>query len=79
MGHAWSGTEPLPVGDNIGGKKGIHMSEKRVQTGLLDEQVAATKTVETVLLKEIVDQIRRDSVEDSKAYLDETTVPHGGE
>ena len=41
--------------------------------------MAATKTVETALLKEIVDQIRRDRVEDSKEYLDETTVPHGGE
>lgn len=27
----------------------------------------------------VVEQVRRDAVDDSQRYLDETTVPHGGE
>ncbi len=27
----------------------------------------------------VVEQVRRDAVRDSQTYLDETTVPHGGE
>jgi hypothetical protein len=37
------------------------------------------KTLKTTLLSAIVDQVRRDSKADSEEYLDETTVPHGGE
>jgi hypothetical protein len=30
-------------------------------------------------LDEVAEQVRRDAVTNSKEYLDETTVPHGGE
>jgi hypothetical protein len=30
-------------------------------------------------LHEVAQQVRRDAVTNSKEYLDETTVPHGGE
>jgi hypothetical protein len=32
-----------------------------------------------VPLQEVMDAIRRDSLEDAKQYLDETIVPRGGE
>ncbi len=43
------------------------------------ECIEATGTAGVALLKELVAQIRQDSVQDSQDYLDETTVPHGGE
>jgi hypothetical protein len=45
----------------------------------------ATATAETSVpakpqaLQAIVELVRRDAVVDSRQYLDETTVPHGGE
>ena len=60
-------------------KKGIPMTEKLQVSRDPVERIEATSTAETALLKEMVAQVRRDSAEDSKAYLDETTVPHGGE
>jgi hypothetical protein len=30
-------------------------------------------------IDEVVQQVRRDAVTNSKEYLEETTVPHGGE
>ena len=60
-------------------KKGIPMTEKLQVVRDPVERVEATRAAETALLKEVVAQVRRDSAEDSKNYLDETTVPHGGE
>jgi hypothetical protein len=39
---------------------------------------AAEKT-DISRLEVVVDQVRRDSRENAEGYLDETTVPHGGE
>ncbi len=55
------------------------MTEKLQAVKETVERVEATRSTETALLKEIVAHVRRDSVEESKAYLDETNVPHGGE
>jgi hypothetical protein len=30
-------------------------------------------------IDEVINQVRRDAVTNSKEYLEETTVPHGGE
>jgi hypothetical protein len=30
-------------------------------------------------IEEVMEQVRRDAVTNSKEYLEETTVPHGGE
>jgi hypothetical protein len=38
-----------------------------------------TKQAPAHPLDEVVQQVRRDAVTSSKEYLDETTVPHGGE
>ena len=60
-------------------QKGISMTEKLQVVRDPVERVEATNSAATALLLEVVAQVRRDSAEDSKAYLDETTVPHGGE
>ena len=59
--------------------KGIPMTEKLQVVREPVERVEATRIAETALLREVVAQVRRDSAENSKTYLDETTVPHGGE
>jgi hypothetical protein len=52
----------------------------KLQVASVPEEKAATVPIDpSVLLKHIVAQVRRDSVEKSENYLDETTVPHGGE
>ncbi|MHB0956604.1 MAG: hypothetical protein ACYC6N_21030 [Pirellulaceae bacterium] len=38
-----------------------------------------TRQTPTRPLEEIVQQVRQDAVKQSKEYLEETTVPHGGE
>ena len=48
----------------------IHTSEPAQET---------TKKTENGLLKAVVDQVRLDCKTESEEYLDETTVPHGGE
>ena len=45
----------------------------------LSEGNAQTTPDQPKTVKDLVDQVRRDSVKNSKEYLDETTVPHGGE
>jgi hypothetical protein len=60
-------------------KEGTPMTEKLPVVRDPVECAEATRAAETALLRELVAQIRRDSAEDSKTYLDETTVPHGGE
>ena len=55
------------------------MTDKlQVTTEPQDHQVA-TPLDRAELLKSIVDQVRDNSVQGSDEYLDETTVPHGGE
>jgi hypothetical protein len=55
------------------------MTDKLQVADVPEEKAAATSITPSVLLKRVIAQIRRDSVEGSKEYLDETTVPHGGE
>lgn len=55
------------------------MTDKlQVATELKNHNVAAPVD-QAELLKNIAARVSRDSVERSDEYLDETTVPHGGE
>ncbi len=43
------------------------------------ENVSPPKQPTTLPLKEALEQVRRDSRDNPRTFLDETVVPHGGE
>ena len=55
------------------------MTDKLQVASVPQETAAASNVDQIALLKDMVAQIRRDCVENSEEYLDETTVPHGDE
>ncbi len=55
------------------------MNEKPLVICDLEERGATNGTTQIDLMKEIVAQVRLDSQRGTEEYLDETTVPHGGE
>ena len=44
-----------------------------------DEAVSTPGKPKVLPLERVLDQVRRDSRQDTEEYLDETVVPHGGE
>ena len=48
-------------------------------TELRDETVKQNEQVTKLPLQEVVARVGRDSRHESRQYLDETVVPHGGE
>lgn len=61
------------------GWKGSGIMSAELQLGKLSEHRAETPREAVGLPQSVVDQIRLDSAIKSDEYLDETTVPHGGE
>ncbi len=55
------------------------MTDKTQVADVTETKNAATSIDQAALLKDVIAQVRDDSVEASKEYLDETKVPHGGE
>ena len=60
-------------------KKGIPMTNKLQVASVPEQKTQAASIDQAALLRDVVAQIRQHSGEQSKEYLDETTVPHGGE
>jgi len=54
------------------------MSEKLQVTNVSTEKSASTRDP-SALLQDVVARIRCDCAENSRQYVDETKVPHGGE
>ena len=53
-----------------------------LRTELEETRTESTETsvpAEVLPVRTVIDLIRRDSQRDPQQYLDETTVPHGGE
>ena len=55
------------------------MSDELQVVNTPEQKTAATPIDQAALLKDLVARIRHDSVQESDEYLNETTVPHGGE
>ena len=53
-----------------------HMNTDSLHISTVEE---TTRQPPAHALDEVAEQVRRDAVTNSKEYLDETTVPHGGE
>ncbi len=53
------------------------MTDKVQIVSIPEEKTTASD--QAALLKDVIVQIRNDSVKASREYLEETTVPHGGE
>jgi len=69
-----------PVFDDFSCAERVHKMTTKLDTTHTSESAPeTTKTSENALLTSVVDQVRLDCQTDSKKYLDETTVPHGGE
>ena len=55
------------------------MTNKLQVANVPEEKTQAANVDQAALLRDVVAQIRQHSIEQSKEYLDVTTVPHGGE
>jgi hypothetical protein len=55
------------------------VSNTVIQRKELGERVSETPQVETPTIKQVLDSVRKDSRRDAEQYLEESTVPHGGE
>ena len=52
----------------------LHQDKQAIASVDTDKKTQAEKS-----LRAVVSEVQRDSRKDSQRYLDETTVPHGGE
>jgi hypothetical protein len=70
---------PLDRIDSRGIRKVGSMNEQRETAAITESGAEPAKQIDRTSLQIVLAQVRRDCISNSERYLDETTVPYGGE